>query len=166
VISSFANEKSRKGFFLNLVVLALDYTDVLWCLHMYIHVMLCLLLQILFVADLDIKTRDAPTVSSINSSLSQYYKASHIFLQIFMYGGGGGRPQFVLTRLSPGQRPALGPRLGLDAVEKGGISCSCGARYSVCVTSLIRIGVCLHFYWTLRGAWSSAVMPITCSAWL
>jgi hypothetical protein len=39
VISSFANEKSRKGFFFNLVLLALAYSDVFWCLHMYIHVM-------------------------------------------------------------------------------------------------------------------------------
>jgi hypothetical protein len=41
---------------------------------------LCLFLQILFVAALDIKTRDVHTVTSINSLLSQY----------FMYGGGGG----------------------------------------------------------------------------
>jgi hypothetical protein len=40
VISSLANEKSRKGNFFNLVVLALAYSVVFWCLHMYIHVML------------------------------------------------------------------------------------------------------------------------------
>jgi hypothetical protein len=40
VISSFANEKSRKGFFFNLAVLVVAYCDVFWCLHMYIHVML------------------------------------------------------------------------------------------------------------------------------
>jgi hypothetical protein len=40
---------------------------------------LCLLLQILLVAALDIKTRDVPTVSSINSLLSQYSKASLFF---------------------------------------------------------------------------------------
>jgi hypothetical protein len=39
-------------FFLNLVVLALAYSDVFWCLHMYIYVILCLLLQILFVVAL------------------------------------------------------------------------------------------------------------------
>jgi hypothetical protein len=38
VISSFANETSRKGMFLT--VLALAYSDVFWCSHMYIHVML------------------------------------------------------------------------------------------------------------------------------
>jgi hypothetical protein len=64
-------------FFFNLVVLALGYA-------------LCLLLQILFVAALDIKIRDAPTLSSVNSLLSQYRKASHFFLQIFMYWGVGG----------------------------------------------------------------------------
>jgi hypothetical protein len=77
--------------FLNLVVLALAYCDVFWCLHMhtYSRYTLCLFLQILFVASLDINTRDVPTISSINSLLSQYCKASHFFLQIFMYGGGG-----------------------------------------------------------------------------
>jgi hypothetical protein len=39
VISSFANKKVAKNFFY-LVVLALAYSDVFWCLHMYIHVML------------------------------------------------------------------------------------------------------------------------------
>jgi hypothetical protein len=47
------------------------------------------LLQILLVAALDIKTRDVPTVSSINSLLSQYLKNSQFFLQIFMYVWGG-----------------------------------------------------------------------------
>jgi hypothetical protein len=49
---------------------------------------LCLLLQILFVAALDIKTRDVPTVRSINSLLLQYCK-SFPFLKIFMYWGAG-----------------------------------------------------------------------------
>jgi hypothetical protein len=40
VISSFANEVLQRIFFFNLVVLALAYSDVFWCLHMYIHVML------------------------------------------------------------------------------------------------------------------------------
>jgi hypothetical protein len=44
------------------------------------------LLKILLVAALDIKMRDVPTVSSVNSLLSQYCKASY-FLQIFLYGG-------------------------------------------------------------------------------
>jgi hypothetical protein len=65
------------------------------CFGVYICIIysryaLCLLLQILLVAALDIKTRDVPTVSSINSLLSQYCKTSHFFLQIFMYGGWGG----------------------------------------------------------------------------
>jgi hypothetical protein len=52
-------KRVAKEFFFNLVVLALAYSDVFWCLHMYIHVMLvCLLLQILLVAALDIKTCD------------------------------------------------------------------------------------------------------------
>jgi hypothetical protein len=72
---------------------------------MYIQVMICLLLEILLVAALDIKTREVPTVSSINSLLSQYCKASLFFLQIFMYGVGGGRQLFTLPLLSHGQRP-------------------------------------------------------------
>jgi hypothetical protein len=85
VISSFANEKSRKGFFVNLVVLALAYSDVFWCLHMYVHVMLYVfLLQILFVVTLDIKTRDTPTVSSVNSLLSQYCKTLHFFANFYV----------------------------------------------------------------------------------
>jgi hypothetical protein len=97
VISSFSNEKSRKGFFLNLVALALAYSDVFWCLHNYVYsrYALCLLLQILFIAALDMKTRDVPSVRSINSLLLQYCKASLFFLQIFMYLGGGGRQIFI-----------------------------------------------------------------------
>jgi hypothetical protein len=34
VISSFSNEKSRKGIILNLVAFALAYSDVFWRLHM------------------------------------------------------------------------------------------------------------------------------------
>jgi hypothetical protein len=50
VVPSFANEKNRKGIFFYLVVLALAYSDVFWCLHMYSGYALCLLLQMLFVA--------------------------------------------------------------------------------------------------------------------
>jgi hypothetical protein len=64
------------------------------------------LLQILLVAALDIKTRDVPTVSSINSLLSQYCKTSHFFANFYVLGGGG-RQLFALPRLSHGQRPAL-----------------------------------------------------------
>jgi hypothetical protein len=57
---------------------------------------LCLLLQILLVADLDIKTRDVPTVNSINSLLSQYCKASNLFFCNFLCTGrGGGGPPTV-----------------------------------------------------------------------
>jgi hypothetical protein len=85
-------KRFAKDFFFNLVVLVLAYSDVFWRLHMYIHVML---------------TRDVPTVSSVNSLVSQHCKASHFFLKIFMYWGGGGRKLFALPRLSHGQRPAL-----------------------------------------------------------
>jgi hypothetical protein len=33
-------KRVAKDYFFNLVVLALAYSDVFWCLHMYIHVML------------------------------------------------------------------------------------------------------------------------------
>jgi hypothetical protein len=56
---------------------------------------LCLLLQILFVAALDIKTRKVPTVSSINSLLSQYCKASHYFFGNFYVGGGAPTVRFA-----------------------------------------------------------------------
>jgi hypothetical protein len=66
------------------------------------------LLQILLVAALDIKTRDVPTVSSINSLLSQYCKASHFFANCYVPGGGGGGPpRFALPGFSHGERPAL-----------------------------------------------------------
>jgi hypothetical protein len=52
------------------------------------------------VAALDIKTRDVPTVSSINSLLSQYCKASHFFFaNFYVPGGGGGAPT---VRVAPG----------------------------------------------------------------
>jgi hypothetical protein len=54
--------------------------------YVYSRYALCLLLQILLVAALDIKTRDAPTVCSINTFLSQYCKASPFFF--FFYRGG------------------------------------------------------------------------------
>jgi hypothetical protein len=47
------------------------------------------LLQILLVAALDIKTPDVPTVSSINSLLSQYCKAWYFFANFYVGGGGG-----------------------------------------------------------------------------
>jgi hypothetical protein len=63
-----------------------------WCVLVFTYVYscyaLCLLLQILFVAALDIKTRDVPTVSSVNSLLSQYCKASHFFANVYLLGGG------------------------------------------------------------------------------
>jgi hypothetical protein len=56
--------------------------------YVYSGYALCLLLQILFVAALDIKTCDVPNISSINSLLSQYCNASHFFGK-FLCGGGG-----------------------------------------------------------------------------
>jgi hypothetical protein len=83
-------KKVAKNLKKNLIVLALAYCEVFWCLHMYIHDILCLLLQILFVAALDIKTRNVPTVSWINS-LSQYCKASHFFANFYVWGEGGAK---------------------------------------------------------------------------
>jgi hypothetical protein len=73
--------------------------------RLYSRYALCLLLQMLFVAALDIKTPDVPTVSSINSLLSQYGKASHVCANFYV--GRGGSQLFALPRLSHGQRPAL-----------------------------------------------------------
>jgi hypothetical protein len=78
--------------------------------YVYSGYALCLLLQILLVAALDIKARDVPTVSSINSLLSQYCKTSlfFFFCKFLCFLGGGGRRQlFALPQLSHGERPAL-----------------------------------------------------------
>jgi hypothetical protein len=48
--------------------------------------------KILWVAALDIKMCDAPTVSLINSLLLQYCKALHFFANFYVLGGGGGAP--------------------------------------------------------------------------
>jgi hypothetical protein len=81
-------KRVAKDFF-NLVVFALAYSDVfLVFTYVYSRYALCLLLQILFVAALDIKTRDVPTVSSINLLLSQYCKASHFFANFYVLGVG------------------------------------------------------------------------------
>jgi hypothetical protein len=103
VISSLQTKRVAKNLFKNLVVLDLAYSDVFWCYD------LCLLLKILFVAALDIKTRDVPTVSSINSLLSQYCKASHIFANFYVLGGGGA-PTVRFAPVFHGQRPARGVR--------------------------------------------------------
>jgi hypothetical protein len=63
--------------------------------YVYSRYALCLLLQILLVAALDIKTRDVPTVSSVNSLLSQYCKASHIFANFYVWGGGAQTVRFA-----------------------------------------------------------------------
>jgi hypothetical protein len=68
--------------------------------YVYSRYALCLLLQILLVAALDIKTRDVPTVSSINSLLSQYFKASHFFFANF-YGRVGGAPTVCFAPVAP-----------------------------------------------------------------
>jgi hypothetical protein len=71
--------------------------------YVYSRYALCLLLQILLVAALDLKSRDVPTVSSINSLMSQYLKVSHCLSNFYVEG----RQLFALPRLSHGQRPAL-----------------------------------------------------------
>jgi hypothetical protein len=62
-----------------------------WCVlvftYVYLRSALCLLLQILLFAGLDIKLRDGPTVSWISSMLSQYCKASHYFANFYVLGG-------------------------------------------------------------------------------
>jgi hypothetical protein len=107
VIFSFANERSLKGFFFKFGCIGFS---LFWCVlvftYVYSRYALCLLLQILLVAAIDIKTRDVPTVSSINWLLSQYCKASLFFQNFYVPGGGGGR-LFALPRLFHGQRPAL-----------------------------------------------------------
>jgi hypothetical protein len=78
--------------------------------YVYSRYALCLLLQILLVAALDIKTRDVPTVSSVNSLLSQYCKASHcIFANFYVPRGGGGVANFLLCPGCPmgKDRPCL-----------------------------------------------------------
>jgi hypothetical protein len=82
--------------------------------YVYSHYALRLLLQIFLVAASDIKTRDVPTVSSINLLLSQYCKASHFFANFYVWGFGGancslcpccpmgkGRPWIYLILLIP-----------------------------------------------------------------
>jgi hypothetical protein len=83
-------KRVAKDFFFNLVVLALAYSDVFWCLHMYIHVMV----YVYFCK---------------YSLLSKYCKASHFFCKFWcvLGGGGGGWQLFALARLSHGQRLAL-----------------------------------------------------------
>jgi hypothetical protein len=137
--SHLHRKRVAKDFF-SLVVLALAYSDVFWCLHMYIHIMLCLLLQILLVAALDIKTRDVPTVSSINLLLSEYCKASNFFCNFLCTGeGGGGRQLFALTRLSQGQRPALCITLTLNQIN---FTLHCGNKSSNSVYSRLALKLC------------------------
>jgi hypothetical protein len=60
--------------------------------YVYSRYALCLLLQILLVAALDIKTRDVPAISSVNSLLSQYCKASQFCANFYVPGGGLAAP--------------------------------------------------------------------------
>jgi hypothetical protein len=121
VISSFANEKSCKGFFFKFGCIGFR---LFWCIlvftYVYSRYALYLLLHILLVAALDIKMRDVPTVSSINSLLSQYCKSSHFFFANFYVVGGGGRQLFALPRLSHGQRPALSTCVALASCPSSG----------------------------------------------
>jgi hypothetical protein len=86
-ISSFANEKVAKDF----LKFGFIGFSLFWCVlaftYVYSRYALCLLLQMLFVSALDIKTRDAPTVSLIISLLSQYCKASLLFANFYVRGG-------------------------------------------------------------------------------
>jgi hypothetical protein len=89
VISSFANEKSRKGFFLKFGFIGLAYSDVFWCLcFMFIaaNIVCCRLIH---------QDAQVPTVSSINSLLSQYCKASHYCFGNFYVGGGAPTVRFA-----------------------------------------------------------------------
>jgi hypothetical protein len=70
--------------------------------YVYSRYALCLLLQILLVAALDIKTRDVPTVSSINLLLLQYCKASHFFANCYVFWvGGAGAPTVRFAPVVP-----------------------------------------------------------------
>src|SRR5215510_9901230 len=89
-----------------------------YILYVYSRYSLCLLLQILFVAKLDIKTHDVPTVSSINSLLSQYCKASLFFLQMFMYRGGGG-PTFPFSPVFPGAKAGTDSQHSMSSYTLG-----------------------------------------------
>jgi hypothetical protein len=73
--------------------------------YVYSHYALCLLLQILFVAALDINTRYVPTVSSINSLLSQYCKASHFLAHFYVWGAPTVRfaPVVPWAKAGPGR---------------------------------------------------------------
>jgi hypothetical protein len=75
----------------------------------------------MLVAALDIKTLDVPTVSSINSFLSQYCKASHFFASFYVLVVGGGGVGANCS-LCPGcpmgkDRPCLGDILVLISVR-------------------------------------------------
>jgi hypothetical protein len=83
VIFSFANEKSRIGIVL--FHFGCIGFSIFWCVlvftYVYSRYALCLLLQIWFVAALDIKMHDEPTVSSINSLLSDPDYDSHNLME-------------------------------------------------------------------------------------
>jgi hypothetical protein len=63
----------------------------------------------MFVAALDIETRDVPTVSSINSLLSQYCKASLCVCQFLCIGGATVRLAPVVPWAKDGPVPGLHP---------------------------------------------------------
>jgi hypothetical protein len=58
--------------------------------YVYSRYALCLLLQILLAAALDIKTRDERTDSAKNLSAVTYCKASHFFANFYLPGVGWG----------------------------------------------------------------------------
>jgi hypothetical protein len=106
----FANEKSRKRFLFNLVLLALAYCYVFWYLDMYIHVILY--------------------VYCCKYCLSRYCKASHFFENYYVRGRGGGS---AISSLCPGcpmgkGQPCVFPSPVLfDYLATGKIKC-CGTR--------------------------------------
>jgi hypothetical protein len=67
----------------------------------YSYYALRLLLHIWLVAALDIKMRDVPSVSSINSLLSQYCKALLFFCFFFANYGVGGAPTVRFAPVVP-----------------------------------------------------------------
>jgi hypothetical protein len=63
--------------------------------YVYSRYALCLLLQILFVVALDIKMRDVPTVSSINSCCHNIVKLRIFFANFYVWVGGGATVSFA-----------------------------------------------------------------------
>jgi hypothetical protein len=90
------------------------------CFGVYICIFtLCFM----FIAALDIKTRDVPTVSSVNSLLSQYCKAS-LFFFFNGVGAKAGPGHHQTCRRRGCNRPAMSSRL--HSLISGSIFSWCG----------------------------------------